>query len=67
MENKCFWCDGTGKEKIPKNEEKFDVEFDRLEAMGQFSLNECREKALKFAGYEERICSHCNGTGKSTE
>ena len=67
MDEKCFWCDGTGKEKMPIDKEKFDKEFDRLDAMGVFTMGECRDRALEYAGYDEHVCPHCNGTGEKTE
>ena len=60
---KCGMCNGTGKLKIPKDEQVFDYEFERLDSTGAFALGECREKALEKSGYTIEKCPECNGTG----
>lgn len=60
---KCGMCKGTGKLKMPKDEQVFDYEFERLDSAGVFSLGECREKALEKSGYTIEKCPECNGTG----
>lgn len=60
---KCFWCDGTGKFKQPRDNEMFDKIFDSYDSAGIFNMGECREKALKETGYDLVQCKHCNGTG----
>ena len=61
---RCFYCEGTGKFKKPLNEKEYDEVFDKYDAMGCFSLGECRQKALDAAGYESVTCPKCNGTGE---
>ena len=63
-EMRCFYCEGTGKFKKPLNEKEYDEVFDKYDAMGCFSLGECRQKALDAAGYEPVTCPKCNGTGE---
>ena len=61
---KCWICNGTGKTEIPKNKEKFDKEFDRLDAPGTLTMGECRKLALKSVGYTIEKCPNCNGSGE---
>ena len=61
--SKCFWCDGTGKFKKPRDKEKFDQLFDYYDSPGTLSLGECRERALEKTGFDLVKCEHCNGTG----
>lgn len=63
MSKKCWYCEGTGKLKKPVNQEDFEKEFDRLDAIGQFNMHDCREKALDESGYTIVECHNCNGTG----
>lgn len=67
MARKCFYCEGTGKVKIPKNEKVFDDEFDRLDSTGQFNMHDCREMALRESGYTVEVCQNCKGTGIEPE
>lgn len=67
MSKKCYWCDGTGKIEVPKDQKAFDEEFDRLDRVGAFNANDCRRMALEESGYTEEVCSHCNGTGIKPE
>ena len=60
---KCYYCEGTGKHKIPKDAEEFDVLFDKFDAPGTISMHECRERALDIVGYDVVDCPKCNGTG----
>lgn len=60
---KCFWCEGTGKLKKPRDEKKYSELFDKYDAYGTLSMGECRAKALKEVGYDLIECEHCNGTG----
>lgn len=62
---RCFWCDGTGKFKQPRNEEKYNQLFDMYDAPGVLTMGECREKALEEVGYDLIKCTHCNGTGQT--
>lgn len=57
---KCLKCDDTGIFKRPLNVEKYEEEFDRLDAPGTLTMGECRDKALKYAGYEEVPCNDCS-------
>ena len=59
----CFWCEGTGKFKKPRDEEKYSEIFDRYDAPGTLSMGECRKRALEEVGYDLVKCKHCNGTG----
>ena len=61
--SKCFWCDGTGKFKKPRDKEKFDQLFDYYDSPGPLSMGECRERALEKTGFDLVKCEHCNGTG----
>lgn len=56
----CSKCDSTGVFKRPLDEEKYEKEFDRLDAPGTLTMGECRDKALIYAGYEEIPCSNCS-------
>ena len=60
---RCFYCDGTGKYKEPKNEDVFDDFYEKYDNMGSFSAEECREKALDKSGYTLITCPKCHGTG----
>lgn len=60
---KCFWCDGTGKFKQPRDQKKYDMIFDHYDSPGTMTMGECREKALEEVGYDLITCEHCNGTG----
>lgn len=60
---KCYWCDGTGKFKKPRNQESYSESFDRLDAPGVLSAEQCRERALEEVGYDIVKCKYCNGTG----
>ncbi|MEY8357058.1 hypothetical protein AALB39_27455 [Lachnospiraceae bacterium 54-53] len=55
----CSACDNTGIYKKPKDEKKYDAEFDRLDFMGSFAHDDCREKALKYAGFIRIPCPYC--------
>lgn len=61
--SKCFWCDGTGKFKKPRDKEKFDQLFDYYDSPRTLSMGECRERALEKTGFDLVKCEHCNGTG----
>lgn len=56
----CLKCDDTGIFKRPLNVEKYEEEFDRLDAHGTLTMGECRDKALKYVGYEKIPCSDCS-------
>ena len=60
---KCFWCEGTGKFKKPRDEKEYSELFDKYDAPGTLSMGECRERALKKVGYDLIKCERCNGTG----
>ncbi len=64
---RCFWCEGTGKFKKPRNEEKYSELFDMYDSPGTLTHGECRERALKKVGYDLVKCDHCNGTGITNE
>lgn len=59
----CFWCEGTGEFKKPKDEEKYSRLFDMYDASGTLPMEECRKRALKEVGYDLIKCEYCNGTG----
>ena len=61
---RCFWCEGTGKFKKPKDEKSFDEWFDYYDSPGVLPMGECRELALKKVGYDLIECPKCNGTGQ---
>lgn len=60
--SKCFWCDGTGKFKQPKDQEEFDRRFDYYDKPGAV-LSDCRKKALEDVGYDVIECPYCDGSG----
>ncbi len=60
----CFWCNGTGRFKEPKNKEAFDEAFDKYDSMGVYCMEECRDKALDDTGYKIIKCPQCGGTGR---
>lgn len=60
---RCFWCEGTGKFKQPRDEEKYSELFDMYDAPGTLTHGQCRERALKKIGYYLIECPHCHGTG----
>ena len=61
---RCFYCESTGKFKKPLDEAKYEEVFDKYDAMGSFSMGDCRKKALDEVGYELVVCPKCNGTGE---
>ena len=61
---KCGWCNGTGKFKEPNDKEVYEKEFDRLDAPGTLTMEVCRERALKEAGFTIIDCPECGGTGE---
>ncbi len=65
---KCFWCDGTGKFKKPKDEAAYDKAFDHYDQLADFiSMGEMREKALADVGYTVIECPYCGGSGETDE
>lgn len=60
---RCVMCEGTGKFKQPSNENVYNDTFDKYDAMGTFTMGECREKALEKSGFHLIHCPKCNGTG----
>lgn len=47
----CIHCDNSGKYLKPNNEELYDQAFDRYDAMGVFTHEKTRQKALDDVGY----------------
>ena len=61
---RCYWCDGTGQFKKPRDEEKYSELFDRFDSPGTLTMEECRHRALKKVGYDIIKCPHCDGRGE---
>lgn len=61
---KCSFCNGTGKHEDPINKKEFDRVFDRLDAPGNLTMGECRERALEASGYTIIDCPRCHGKGE---
>lgn len=62
---KCYWCDGTGRFKKPKDDDAFDKAFDRYDKLAHFiSMGEMRQRALEDVGYTEIECPYCGGSGE---
>ena len=59
-ESKCFWCKGTGKIKVPNNQEDYNYYYDKWFDGGQFSGIMCEKMALDKVGFTIQNCSHCN-------
>lgn len=56
----CIYCKDTGYIDVPDNEAAYDREYDRLDNMGQFTGEECHERALKHSGSHKEPCPYCN-------
>lgn len=56
----CSYCNGTGKFKMPNDENAFDKRFDHYADMGHFNMGEAREKALNEIGYTLIDCPNCS-------
>lgn len=59
----CYLCNGTGKLKKTNDREKYDEVFDKYDSMGVYCMEDCRDKALDYTGYEIIKCPKCGGTG----
>lgn len=58
--SKCYFCDGTGKYRRPKDEERFEKLVDREMEKGYFvNIAMAQEKAYKEVGYDIIDCPHC--------
>lgn len=69
MSKKCYWCNGTGKKKVPHtDEDTFDNFVDREMDKGYFvNADIAMNKAYEYFGYHTEKCEHCNGTGIESE
>lgn len=62
-EQKCRYCNGTGKYKKPNNMERFDRLVDiEMEKGYQVNYAMAEEKAYKNVGYMIIDCPFCNST-----
>lgn len=63
-DNKCFYCDGTGKFKEPNDAGEYEKRFDYYDSKSYpLTMGEARDRALEDVGYSLIECPHCSGTG----